>query len=410
MGNDNSAMIDDGTPPKTLESRSVEGIAKYIKEKDVKSIVVLTGAGISTSAGIPDFRSPDTGLYANLAKLKLPNPEAVFDISFFRKNPHPFYALAREMFPGRHRPTITHCFIKLLYDKGRLLKLFTQNIDCLEREAGLPGEMIVEAHGSFASHSCIECKTEYSDELMRKALEANDIPLCPECMGLVKPNIVFFGESLPRGFFVNRTLTAAADLCIIMGTSLTVQPFASLPGLCAEGTPRLLINLTRAGGLGSRPDDVLMLSECDKGVMELAEALGWLEDLQELWARVNPEKANAMAKSNEGLPKTRDEQLHDKVNRLTDEVEHTLQTARRIQDLVNSELELKHDKEQTTEGQRTSEAATTMDGEATRPNKNTHLDALPTQLEVQDKADTTLEHVFPHLKLEDAAPGKKSSL
>lgn len=116
-----------------------------------------TGAGISTSAGIPDFRSPDTGLYANLARLNLPYAEAVFDISYFRNNPLPFYTLAQELYPGKYRPTITHSFINLLFEKGRLLKLFTQNIDCLEREAGVPGDMIVEAHGSFARYEAHDC-------------------------------------------------------------------------------------------------------------------------------------------------------------------------------------------------------------------------------------------------------------
>jgi NAD+-dependent protein deacetylase SIR2 len=111
-----------------------------------------TGAGISTSAGIPDFRSPDTGLYANLSRLNLPYAEAVFDISYFRNNPLPFYTLAQELYPGKYRPTITHSFITLLHKKGLLLKLFTQNIDCLEREAGVPDELIVEAHGSFARY------------------------------------------------------------------------------------------------------------------------------------------------------------------------------------------------------------------------------------------------------------------
>jgi NAD-dependent histone deacetylase SIR2 len=172
MGQDQSApLVDDSTPPQTLESRSVEALAKFIKDGRARRIVVMvsytlsmrilryqadtnkTGAGISTSAGIPDFRSPDTGLYANLARLNLPFAEAVFDISYFRNNPLPFYTLAQELYPGKYRPTITHSFINLLHKKGLLLKLFTQNIDCLEREAGVPGDLIVEAHGSFATYA-----------------------------------------------------------------------------------------------------------------------------------------------------------------------------------------------------------------------------------------------------------------
>ncbi|KAK2807341.1 hypothetical protein FQN50_005496 [Emmonsiellopsis sp. PD_5] len=347
MGNENSSLVDDSTPPETLESRTLEGVATYIKKKHVRHIV--TGAGISTAAGIPDFRSPDTGLYANLGRLNLPDPEAVFDISYFRKNPLPFYALAKEMFPGKYRPTLTHSFIKLLYDKGRLLKLFTQNIDCLEREAGVPGEMIVEAHGSFASHSCIDCKASYPDEMMRKSIAVDDVPLCPECMGLVKPDIVFFGEALPESFFMNRTLTAAADLCIIMGTSLSVQPFASLPSLCKEGVPRLLINMDRVGGLGSRPDDVLLLGECDAGVLKLADALGWREELEELWARTNPEKAAALKKAKmeekETAAKSRDELLRDEVDKLTEEVENTLHLSQTHETRVREELEVKRGEE-----------------------------------------------------------------
>ncbi|KAK3044496.1 hypothetical protein LTS18_001140, partial [Coniosporium uncinatum] len=282
MGQEESTPIDEGTAPTALESRTLDGLAKYITSGRAKKVVFMTGAGISTSAGIPDFRTPGTGLYSNLARLQLPYPEAVFDISFFRQNPEPFYVLANELYPGKFRPTVTHAFISLLHKKGLLLKCFTQNIDCLEREAGVPGDKLVEAHGSFASQRCIECKTEFPADEMRKLVGEKKVPHCkaPQCNGLVKPDIVFFGEQLPDSFFRNRDVPYQADLAIIMGTSLTVQPFASLPMFVGEGVPRLLINKERVGGIGSRPDDVLFLDECDKGVRELAKACGWSEELE----------------------------------------------------------------------------------------------------------------------------------
>lgn len=286
-----------------------------------------TGAGISTSAGIPDFRSPDTGLYANLSKLDLPYPEAVFDISFFRDNPLPFYTLAHELYPGKYRPTISHYFVRLLSDKGILLKLFTQNIDCLEREAGVPDENIIEAHGSFARQSCIECKTPYPEDLMKEAIANREVPHCltPQCNGLVKPDIVFFGEQLPNVFHRNRGLPSRADLCIVMGTSLTVQPFASLPSLCSENVPRLLLNSERVGDLGCRADDVLLLGHCDDGVRKLASALGWEAELETLWSSTNP--ANGGMKHPPIERKSKDEALEDEIASLTDQVDKSLKLA-----------------------------------------------------------------------------------
>lgn len=311
MGNESSTLVDEKTPPSVLEARNIEAVAKYIKEKPVRRIVVMAGAGISTAAGIPDFRSPETGIYANLAHLDLEDPEFVFDISYFREDPRPFYALAREIAPGKYRPAIAHSFIKLLYDKGLLLKHFSQNIDCLERLAGLPGEMIVEAHGSFASQHCIDCKAEYPEDEMKQAINSGTVAYCKQCNGIVKPDIIFFGENLPEDFFLNRTLPAAADLCIIMGTSLTVQPFASLPPMCSEGVPRVLINLERVGGMGSRPDDVLLLGDCEEGVRRFAKALGWLDELEALWEETNPDKH---AREEAAAPlQTRDERLQDEV-------------------------------------------------------------------------------------------------
>lgn len=291
----------------------------------------MSGAGISTSAGIPDFRSPKTGLYSNLAALNLPHAEAVFEISFFRENPLPFYTLAQELYPGKFRPTITHSFIRLLEEKGLLLKHFTQNIDCLDREAGVSGSNIIEAHGSFARQSCIECKAAFPKEDMLIHVENKIVPRClqNDCDGLVKPEIVFFGESLPQEFLSNMMLPQQADLVIVMGTSLTVAPFSRLPGMVPEGIPRVLINLERVGSLGSRTDDVLLLGDCDDGVCKLADACGWLDELIELWESVGGEVSDSHpARNAQGLrenhSKSKDEVVVDEINKLTSEIDKSL--------------------------------------------------------------------------------------
>lgn len=106
------------------------------------------------------------------------------------------YTLAHELLPGRFRPTQTHSFVRLLDDHKLLHTCFTQNIDTLERRAGVPGGKVVEAHGSFAGQRCIECRSEFDGDKMRYALKTGQIAKCPECEGLVKPDIVFFGESV----------------------------------------------------------------------------------------------------------------------------------------------------------------------------------------------------------------------
>ena len=170
----------------------------------------------------------------------MPYLEAVFDLSYFRQNPLPFYSLAHKLFPGKYYPTVTHSFIRLLHEKCFLLKLFTQNVDCLERRAGVPEDKIIEAHGSFATHHCVECHEDFPNELMEKTVLEKKVPYCrkSDCGGLVKPDIVFFGEQLPSAFFLNQRFLGVADLCLVLGTSLSVYPFAGLPSNCAEGVPR----------------------------------------------------------------------------------------------------------------------------------------------------------------------------
>lgn len=290
--------------PFTKCVRDVPGIAEFILSGRAKNIVVMCGAGISVSAGIPDFRSPGTGLYSRLQEFKLPYPQAVFEIDFFKKRPDPFYTLAKELFPGKYAPTTTHHFIKLLHDKGLLLRCFTQNIDSLEHATGLPKDMVVAAHGNFDAAHCISCKQTHDVDIVKKAImEYDGQPMrCGgknKCNGLVKPAIVFFGENLPDRFhqLVPQDFSMA-DLLIVLGTSLVVQPFASLIDKVPRTTPRLLINRERVGETDSalrslgidrgfnfdQEDgrDALFLGDCDEGVRVLCQHLGWHEELDAL--------------------------------------------------------------------------------------------------------------------------------
>jgi NAD-dependent SIR2 family protein deacetylase len=178
---------------------SVADILSPTHSPSIERVVLMVGSGVSVAAGLPDFRSPKTGLYANLKKYNLPYPEAIFDIDFFQANPNPFAVFAKELYPGNFKPTITHSFFTLLNDKNKLLRCFTQNVDTLERMAHLPEEKLVEAHGSFATSRCIDCQTEVTDEWMREKVMSGTVAYCEEekCKkrtkgkgGLVKPDIV----------------------------------------------------------------------------------------------------------------------------------------------------------------------------------------------------------------------------
>ncbi len=232
--------------------------------------------------------------------------------------------LARELYPGaRYRPTASHVFLALLARKGLLHMLFTQNIDCLERAAGIPPEKIIEAHGSFATQRCIDCKVAFDGEKMKEFVARGEVPRCEEegCGGLVKPDIVFFGEALPRDFFDQMERVREADLVLVMGTSLQVHPFAGLPDIADKAAPRVLFNREEVGSFGTRADDVMVLGDCDAGVRKLADALGWRQELEEAWrALVGEDEAERQL---QGATK-RVAEVQDEVGKLAEEVEEVL--------------------------------------------------------------------------------------
>lgn len=260
-----------------------------------RNVMVVMGAGASTSAGIPDFRTPGTGLYDNLQAYGLPTPESVFSIDFFRSNPVPFNMLIRELLPGSHKPTPSHAFLRMMSDQGKLLRVYTQNIDGLETLAGVPEERVVQCHGGFRSAHCIQCSKPHSMALIRDCCALNAhctpdgvggaasskhggpvIPRC-DCGGLVKPQITFFGESLPPAFM--STLLddlEACDCLLVIGTSLKVMPVAKLPSL-VKGAPRMVINRDPVGeqmGMFQREGDAFMKGTCDDGVLKLCGLAG----------------------------------------------------------------------------------------------------------------------------------------
>lgn len=258
-------------------------LSNILKSANQKSIIVLEGAGISVAAGIPDFRTPLTGLYSKLGHLNLPNPESIFDIEYFSENPLPFYQIAHTLIPSsKIIPTPAHYFSKHLQDLGLLKRLYTQNIDGLEHQAGISEDLLVEAHGNFRNAHCIKCSRDYpiSDFIKRinKFKTKNGTkPLFCKCGGLIKPDVVFFGESLPERFFKLSEIDFSNDTkaIIVMGTSLQVQPFASLISYAASNTPVFLLNKESVEGFEKEKNHFFIKGDVQESINLVSNILGW---------------------------------------------------------------------------------------------------------------------------------------
>ena len=203
-------------------------------------IVVITGAGISTVSGLSDFRGPK-GLYRMAEeKYKLPYPEALFDISYFRRDPHPFFDLSKNMFLQDAVPSLCHKMIARLEERGKVSYLMTQNIDMLHQKAG--SRKILECHGSYESAHCLGCRKAYLLKDIKEDIMADRIPRCA-CGGVIKPDVVFFGENLPEEFYRVLDNPPGADLVLILGTSLNVQPASLFALNLVSRVPSVLVNL-----------------------------------------------------------------------------------------------------------------------------------------------------------------------
>jgi NAD-dependent deacetylase len=200
------------------------------------SVVALTGAGISTESGIPDYRSPETGLWERM-------DQSIVSLEGFLKDPSRYYSYALELYPLRRtaKPNAAHYLLAEL-EKRKILKgIITQNIDGLHQEAG--STSVYEIHGSLRRAVCLACATVYSmDEIMFKVSKGENPPLCEKCKGVVKPDAVFFGEALPQDAWERSVnLVRNSDLLLVIGSSLQVYPANILPDIALKAGAKLII-------------------------------------------------------------------------------------------------------------------------------------------------------------------------
>ncbi|KAF9965828.1 NAD-dependent histone deacetylase sir2, partial [Mortierella alpina] len=286
---------------------SIEHVVELLKTS--KRIMVLTGAGVSVSCGIPDFRSED-GIYSRLSEFELDDPQQMFDLEFFRERPEIFYSFAREIFPSNFIPSPSHYFIRLLEEKGSLLRNYTQNIDTLEQKAGI--QKVLQCHGSFATASCVRCGHQVQGDEIKDSIFKQEVAYCKVCRtptpppkakpqkkakarysssdedesdddddgndpnrALMKPDIVFFGEKLPPLFDQSlKEDREKVDLLIVIGSSLKGDFNFSLffADQLPNSVPQILINRTPNYHMEF---DVQLLGNCDTIVAELCRMAGW---------------------------------------------------------------------------------------------------------------------------------------
>jgi NAD-dependent deacetylase len=210
---------------------STERLAELVQER--QPCVALTGAGISTESGIPDFRSAE-GIWARY------DPFEVAHIDAFRRDPArvwEFYALRLDAL-AQAQPNDGHRALAELEERGRIGAVVTQNVDGLHQSAG--SREVVEVHGSLREAECLHCRVRVP---MADAVEQLPLPPCPECGEVLKPGVVMFGEVLPAGAIERaQRLAAEANLLLVVGSSLEVHPVAALPGdtLASDGALALV--------------------------------------------------------------------------------------------------------------------------------------------------------------------------
>ena len=234
---------------------SVQDAIEFTAEllRKAQRAVVLTGAGLSTPSGIPDFRSEGTGLWSH------DEPLEAASLNTFRTDPGKFYAwfrpLASQIFDAK--PNQAHNALAQLEREGHIHSIVTQNIDLLHQKAGSIN--VIEMHGSLATFSCTQCFQQVQAvPYLKPFVEKGGTPRCPSCGAVLKPDVILFGEQLPqKAWFDAQRACRACDLMLVAGSSLEVLPVAGLPMQALDGGAHLVILNNSSTYLDVRADSVL---------------------------------------------------------------------------------------------------------------------------------------------------------
>jgi len=250
----------------------IEQLAALVR--GASSVVALTGAGISVPSGIPDFRSPHSGLWTKV------DPMSVAHIDAFESDPVRFWRFYGERFATLEgkQPNDAHRALAQLERAGMLEAVITQNVDMLHRKAGT--RELVEVHGSIASCSCSHCRACSPLQRVREraAGEADGVPRCEACRAPMRPDVVLFGELLPSDAFERaQALCAGADVLLCVGSSLEVHPVAGLP-LLTRQTGGALAIITQGPTPLDQLATVRLSGDVESELGALADALGVRED------------------------------------------------------------------------------------------------------------------------------------
>ena len=291
-------------------------LVNNFKEQKYSKILFMVGAGISTSAGIPDFRSK-TGLFKQLQdKYKLSSPEEFFYKSTFMNKPQYFYEFTKLFDLSLIKPTISHKYMNFLVSKNIVKYIFTQNIDGLEKKAKIPDTKLIFAHGNFYEGHCAKCNKNIDIKLINQGIQKGEIYYCPDCKGPCKPNVVFYGEQLPNRFYDTQEECEDVDLIIIMGTSLKVQPFASIPNMTNPKADIVVFNMEPVGFYyynKLHKNQIFIQGKTDENIIKFLKDTNMIKEFKEFVKKEYDEDLN--------IEEDKDEAEIDKLTKETNNLE-----------------------------------------------------------------------------------------